>query len=157
MNTPKLLQAAIVFGIALTAALPAGARSTTGFASFHVWGNSASNNAYTCLNESNGAVVNNCGYVVTLVFDLPVDNTGTHNLTVQSYSGSDASFTCNAWGYDGSGNGWEGASGTFFSGDPSSGYTIYPNVTINNNGESIQLICWGIPQGAGIANINWSA
>jgi hypothetical protein len=151
----------IIFGLAFTIGLPAGARSTTGFASFHVWGNSAGNDAYTCLDESWGAVVNNCGYPVSLVFDLPMDPedfyqqefSQGYGVTVKSYVGSQASFSCQVWSYNGFGNGWVGGgANTFFAGAITDLITLW----VWNSNESNQVICWGIPPGAGISNLYWN-
>jgi hypothetical protein len=93
---------------------------------------------------------------VNLVFGLDIDNTGTHSMTVTSYWLSTASFACDPYEYAGAGQGTAGTGGAFFSGDPSTGYQIFPTVNTPSGGESIQLICWNVPTGAGIATINWS-
>ena len=98
--------------------------------------------------------MNNCPYAVTLVFSLPIETAGNHSVTVQDYwefpTGSPA-FTCAVWAYPGTGIGTAGNTVTF--GSASQSYISSVNVT---NGESIQLMCWGVPTGAGIANINWN-
>jgi hypothetical protein len=154
----KRRTATLILGICLAvvavAASPAYARSTTGFASFRVQNPNTSQNPYQCLLEDNGAVWNNCSYSVNLVFDLPIDNTGTHYITLQDYwhFPRTGSFTCDAYEYAGTGSGTLGTGVTFYGG----GLTGYPQVTTPNGGESIQLICWNVLPGAGIANINWT-
>ena len=145
-----------------TWAMTADARSMTGFGSFKVKG-AYPTNPYACLVENNGAVVNNCPFSVTLYFDLPIDNTGIHWMMVQSYWGSTASFSCDPYGVAGTGEGTTGTSGTFFGTNSiPDGYhwyatnTISPSVGTLNGGESLYMICWNVPTGAGIANINWS-
>ena len=89
----------ILLGLFLTAlavvASPAYARSTTAFSAFHVEVlENASKNAYSCLQEHYGAVVNNCGYPVSLEFNLPIDTIGYKTVTVQDYwSGTEAEET----------------------------------------------------------------
>jgi hypothetical protein len=144
---------ALASGLALAAvSSSASARSVTGFGSFRVSGAYATN-PYTCLAENNGAVVNNCSFAVNLVFDLPIDNTGNHTITLQNYWNSTAAFWCEPYSYAGTGPGVAGVGGSF---SPYSGHSIGLQINTPNNGESIQLICWGVPTGAGIANINWS-
>jgi hypothetical protein len=147
---------------ALAAAFAAGyadARSTTGFSAFHVEGPiNSSENPYQCLVENNGAVVNNCSYPVSLEFDLPIDNTGSHNIPIQDYWGTVSvfdSFTCEAYAYAGNqGSSTVGTSATFY--EPAQP-NVNINVNVSNNGMSIQVICWNVPPGEGISNINWSA
>jgi hypothetical protein len=150
------------------AALAAGvnnayARSTTGFSAFHVqFQGTLSANPYLCLGEYWGAVVNNCSYPVSLEFNLPIDNTGEAVVVVQDYwepfgtANAAPSFSCQAFSYGGSTNG----PGGFLSGAPVSftqpGQTLTAQVKVPSNGWSIQLICWNVPPGAGIANINWN-
>ena len=156
-----ILGAALGFMLAATAT-PADARSITGFGSFKVKG-TYSVNPYTCLSENNGAVVNNCGFAVSLYFNLPIDNTGAHTITVQSYWGSTASFSCYPYEVAGVGAGATGIPGAFYS---DANYelsgaqywatnTIVTGVGAPNGGESIYMICWNVPPGAGVANINW--
>jgi hypothetical protein len=132
------------------------ARSTTAYNSFKVW--MASKNdfkaTYSCLTESFGAVVNQCAFPVSLLFDVPVDTEGTHTFTVQNYfAGSDAqnTFTCQSYAYNGTG-GISNGNLVSFTGPSQSQETA---VTVNA-GESAQLICKDIPAGGGVANINWN-
>jgi len=155
-----ILAAALTLTLA-TGAMTADARSMTGFGSFKVKG-TYSTNPYACLAENNGAVVNNCPFSVSLYFNLPIDNSGLHWMTVQSFWGSTASFSCDPYGVSGIGEGTTGLSETFFAtnsiGIPFyATNTIYPSVNTPNGGESLYMICWNVPPGAGIANINWTS
>lgn len=153
---------ALILGVgaaaALLAAVSADARSTTAFSAFHVEGPiNSSQNPYECLSENNGAVYNGCGYAVSLEFDLPIDNTGYHSVTIQDYwygSSSSSSFQCVPYAYTGT-----GPSSTV--GTPVNFYEPHQSLTggvnVGNNGMSIQVICWDVPAGGGVANINWSA
>ena len=109
---------------------------------------------YSCLTESFGAVVNNCAFPVSLIFDVPVDSPGSHTFTVQNYfDGTDAenTFTCQSYTYNGAGGIVNGAS-IHFTG-PSQTLSTSVNV---GDAESVQLICKDIPTGGGVANINWN-
>ncbi len=151
-------------GLAISVAeaiVPAQARTVTGFASFHVEQlNVNTSDDYLCLVENNGAVVNKCSGDVNLVFDLPIDNTGTHYITLQDYWGwptGSPTFSCTAYAYNGTGPTSVGEpqppdTVTFTGG----GQTQYPYVTSPDGGEGIQLICWGVPPGTGIALINYT-
>jgi len=150
---------AIAAAIALaTGSVSVQARQTTGFASFRVFNPSQGTNPYSCLVERSGAVMNNCPFDVTLVFGLMSDNVGVHSITVQSYWGSSASFSCTPYAYAGTGQGMQGNAGTFYQTfyNITSTSTINPSVNVAAAGDSIQLICWGVPPGAGIYTINWS-
>lgn len=146
----------LCFSILAVAASPAYARSTTGFSAFHVEGPTGSD-PYTCLNEANGAVVNNCTYDVSLEFDLPVDNTGGKTITVQDYWygwPNNTSFQCVSYAYTGTEpSSTVGSTITF----DLPGQSLSTDVNVANGGMSIQLICWSVPPGGGIANINWNA
>jgi hypothetical protein len=168
---------------AVAIATVANARSTTAFNAFKVQNPKAVPPAcadtvgcfagyYQCLTENNGAVVNDCPLSIgtkpptvvplpNLVFDLPVDTAGFKTIGVQPYVDSwdtaqqadnPNSFYCAAYAYTGNGAGIAGTTITF----------TRPNITSGNvyvtvpSGGSIQLICWGVPSGAGIANINWN-
>jgi len=139
------------------AASPAYARSTTGFSSFHVeLLGKASKNAYLCLYENYGAVVNDCGYPVSLEFDLPIDIGGTKAINVQNWwGGTDAeeTFSCNFDAFAGFGPTLT-AGGEISFVEPCQ--SVGSAVDVSVGGESIQLICWNIPSGGGIANINWT-
>jgi len=154
-NRTMKLKATLFLGICLAilavAASPAYARSTTGFSAFHVLGPIGSD-PYNCLSEQAGAVVNECGYPVSLEFDLPVDATGTYYVQVQDYFQGTAqnTFQCATAAYPGNGTyTW----GTFinFTGPLQ---TLTSSVSVSA-AESIQFFCWNIPSGGGIANINW--
>lgn len=149
----------LLFGLCTTiliaaAALPAAARSTTGYASFHVW--NASQTYYGCLEESYGAVWNNCKTSVSLVFDMPISNTGNHSVTINDYWNfpTGQSFGCESYAYDGHGPYLVGYSGRYFFNLP--GQTITEDVNVPGTGDVMQLVCWNVPPGAGIASVNWS-
>jgi hypothetical protein len=163
----KTMFAACGIGLSIVGAAThnAEARSTTGFASFHVAipsNGQYPQDPYTCLFESYGAVVNRCANDpngVILVFDLPNDNPGTKTAVVrdywQSWGSTNASpppFTCTLFSYFGNApTAQSGQSATF----------VYPRQTLTataplGNQGSLQLICWNVPFGAGIANINWN-
>ncbi len=138
------------------AASPAFARSTTGFNSFRVWMSSAGafKATYSCLTEYFGAVVNHCAFPVSLMFDVPVDNAGSHTFTVQNYfEGNDAenTFDCQSFAYNGKSSITDG-SVIDFTGPKQ---TLSTSVTVDAD-ESVQLICRDIPEGGGVANINWN-
>ena len=149
--------------ILAVAAGPAYAASTTGFSSFHVEQTSANefktgqfDNAYDCLVESYGAVVNKCGYSVSLEFDLPITTSANHVITVQDYWygwPNNTTFSCTSYAYAGTGPDAAGVGNTIYFDLP--GQQWNTNVA-NGNGMSIQLICWNVPPGGGIANINWN-
>jgi hypothetical protein len=162
----KLKASTLILGLCLAmlavAASPAYAASTTGFSSFHVeyqWTNEYKNatfdSPYDCLIENYGAVLNQCGQDVSLVFDLPITSSGNHTIQVQDYWygwPGNTSFTCDAYSYAGtSGSVYAWGSLTFY--EP--GQNLPVNVG-NGNGMSIQLICWNVPPGGGIAQINWN-
>jgi len=162
----KLRNSSLFKGICLAVsaviAIPIYATSSTAFSSFHVEGPlSSSQNPYTCLNEDNGAVVNNCTYSVSLEFNLPITNTGSHPITVQPYWKWKAgtSFSCTAYAYAGYQSSSTNQSPNFVFGAPPVNILAPPqteSVNVANNGESIQLICWSVPPGDGVANINWT-
>jgi hypothetical protein len=145
----------------------ANARSTTGFSAFKVQNPSAASTGqagfYECLLEDNGAVFNDCGLLVNLVFDLPIDNTGTHTITVQPYWGNSSPnlsppagptpFNCQAYAYAGNSSvSVVGTAVTFSLGG--AGQTL--TVDVPSDAMSMAVICWKVPDGEGIANINWN-
>lgn len=155
-RNPKSLLLVLGAAVLATAAsLPAQARSTTGYASFHVW--NASQNYYGCLKESFGAVWNNCTTPVSLVFDMPISTTGDHSVMILDYwdfPGGGQSFNCNSYAYDGHSPNNVGDSGPhWFTGG---GQSITEHVQVPGDGDVMQLICWYVPPGAGIASVNWS-
>jgi len=153
----KLLILGLCLALSLaTATVPAEARNTTGFAGFHLDSpNTYKSDPYLCLTEDHGAVVNSCGFTVGIVYDMPVDNTGTHWISVVGYWGFAGNYYCQPWAYDGNGGAWAGPQVSFFAGERGSEGTWNTNVTTYSNGESITLYCV-LPNGAGIANVNWS-
>jgi len=98
----KLKAVSLFLGICLAimavAASPVYARSTTGFSAFHVEvQGTTTTNAYLCLGESYGQVINDCASQVNLEFNLPVDNQTNHTVTIQNdWSGSatQSTFYC---------------------------------------------------------------
>ena len=154
------------------------ARSTTGFNAFRVQNPTDASTAgfpngtfdasfYGCLTEDNGAVVNNCrsaagnSITVNLVFDLPIDSEGTHNITVLNYwqqppSGSSyVPFRCQAYSYRGmSGN--ADATSAFIQ-FTAAGQTTNNTMSVNVGHPvmGMTVICWYIPAGEGIAIVNW--
>ena len=135
---------------------PAFARSTTGYNSFKVWQASKGDfkTTYSCLTEAWGAVVNQCTFPVSLLFDVPIDNPGSHTFTVQDYfHGTDAenTFDCESYVYDGDGDIGSGTTISF----TAPGQSLQTTVTVSD-AESVQLICKDIPAGGGVANLNWN-
>jgi hypothetical protein len=149
----------LILGLCLAglgiAAGPAYARSTTAFSAFHVEGPIGSD-PYTCLAEDNGAVVNNCTYAVSLEFDLPIDSSGEKTITVRDFwAGTDAenTFSCQSFAYTGTvGSSTVGSSADFTA--PLQKLTS--TVDVATAGDSIQLICWNVPPGGGVANLSWT-
>lgn len=147
----------LVLGVAVLAAaasLSAQVRSTTGYASFHVW--NASQDYYGCLKESYAAVWNNCSSSVTLVFSMPIVNVGKHGVYILSYWDFPAgqSFNCESYAYDPHGPYVVGDSGPHYitTGDQ----FIYETLNQPYIGGAMQLICWNVPPGAGISTVGWS-
>jgi len=150
-----------VLGICLAIlALPANplfARSSTAFSSFHVQSATVlKGNDYDCITENNGAAVNNCTHAVNLLFDLVIDTTGTKSITVQNYWSmtADTTVSCIAYGYT-------GTTGSSLTESPAftftaAGQSITQHISVPASGMSVQLICFGVPVGDGIANINWT-
>jgi hypothetical protein len=138
------------------AASPAYARSTTAFSAFHVESPlSSTQNPYLCLGEYNGVVLNNCSYAVSLEFDLPIDSTGSKSITVQNYWGGtevEETFNCYSYVYNGSQPGTDGTEISFTGVEQS----LTTTVNVPNGGDSIQVICWDVPSGGGVANFNWN-
>ena len=123
----------------------ASARSTTAFNSFKVWMSSKREfkSTYPSLTESFGAVVNQCAFPVSLLFDVPVDNAGSHTFTVQNYfKGTDGenTFSCQSYAYNGSGGITPGSKISF----TASGQSLQTSVTAADD-ESAQVICTDIP------------
>ncbi|MFZ0478374.1 MAG: hypothetical protein WAL71_04440 [Terriglobales bacterium] len=153
-RTATSLFLGLCLAILAVATSPAHARSTTAYSAFHVEGPLGSD-PYTCLSENNGAVVNNCTYAVSLEFNLPIDAKGTKTITVQDYwTGSDAenTFSCQSFAYTGS----EGSSTTGSTIDFSAPLQSKISTVTASTDMSIQLICWNVPAGGGVANLNWT-
>jgi hypothetical protein len=164
---PKSMFAACGIGLSLAGAAThnAEARSTTGFSAFRVEIGGVGQypqDPYTCLVENYGAVVNKCANDpngVSLVFDLPNDTVGTKTAIVQDYwlpwgptSASPPPFTCTLFSYFGNAPTAQAFQSATFTYQRQS---LIATAPVGNNG-SLQLICWNVPYGAGIANINWN-
>ena len=110
-------------GLSLLAAnVPAYARTTTAFSSFHIRTPlDANHNPNACVVESYGAVVNRCPYTVGVMFDIPVDSTYPHNTVwAQNYvhgTGTIGTY-CALYTFDGNGNGSLGTQATFNASGP---------------------------------------
>ncbi|MFZ0478375.1 MAG: hypothetical protein WAL71_04445 [Terriglobales bacterium] len=130
-------------------------RATTAFSAHHVEG-PISSNPRTCLSENNGAVVNNCTYPVSLEFDLPIDTKGTKSVLVQDYwsgTNQEDTFSCQTYAYTGTQGSSTGGTAISFNAP----LQIYDTVVdVAAAGDSIQLICWSVPPGGGVANLNWT-
>jgi hypothetical protein len=151
------------------------ARSSTGFAAFKVQNptseqlgaaNAPTGGFYHCLLEDNGAVWNDCGTTFpqpNLVFDLPIDNTGTHTITIQPYWGKPSvaanpnPFYCQAFAYSGTQN-TTAPGGSVVLATVNTPFSQAQQMTVNvaNNGMSMAVLCINVPFGAGVANINWT-
>jgi hypothetical protein len=132
------------------------ARSSSGFSSFHLQSATEPFAGYACVTENNGAVVNSCTHDVNLLFETPIDNTSTtHSITVQNYWGmkADTTFSCVAYAYTGT----TGSSTsqvpfpTFTTGVQSFTESIYVGPA-----EYMQVICFHVPPGDGVASVTWA-
>lgn len=150
----KLNRSSLFLGIwlALTvlAAVPGYARSSTGINSFHVmWPGSA----YSCLQEDYAAVVNHCTYTVSLTFDMPIDNVGSHGIDVVDYPNGAGSFGCQAVTYSPYGHvDFQTPEQTF----NATGQERKHFDTFVWPGDSITIICWDVPPSRGITSLNWT-
>jgi hypothetical protein len=160
----KLKATSLVLGLCVAimavAASPASAQSTRSvpaFESFHVWSPSTkAAAALNCLNESKGAVINNCKYQLILAFDLPIDKQGiVHTVSVQNYVGGTGTVgaNCNTWTYDGDG---DDAQGTYIYFNPNGAQTLSSTaVLIPDTTNTITLFCT-LPLGEGVASLTWN-
>jgi hypothetical protein len=156
----KLSSASLLTGIGLAisalTAVPAFAVSSTGFSLFHVENTvTGTQNAYLCLTESNGAVVNNCTYDVNLEFNLTINSLGKKSISVQNLwdTTPPSSFTCVAYAYSGVSNSSYAQTDLVY--NPTDN-AFSGSIDVTESGSSIQVICWGVPEHYGIANINWN-
>jgi hypothetical protein len=128
--------------------------SNTGFSSFHVEGPTGSD-PYTCINEDNGAVVNNCSYVVSLEFSLPIYSAGSKTITIKDgWFGTDGeeTFGCTSYAYSGTNsNGTVGTTANF----TAPAQSITTTVTAAS-GDNIQVICYNVPTLGGVASLQWN-
>jgi hypothetical protein len=103
-------------------------------------------------------VVNQCSYEVVLVFALPIDTDGTHQVQIRNLSyGSNRGFTCSVTGLTGDGK--VGADGPVNRTLAGPGTTATYDVNVNPGG-TIQVNCYipGMPKDGepnGISAINW--
>jgi hypothetical protein len=151
-----------VIAIAAAASVAvADARSISGFGSFRVQDpTGGSTGPYQCLTEDNGAVVNGCQGPVNLAFGLVVDAPGTYGVGVANYwkdwgaNNSDPPFSCNAYTYAGTSSNSAGQSQSMTFNTKSQPNTAATVPSLPDGG-TLQLICWNVPPGAGIASVNW--
>ena len=162
----KLKTISLFLGLCLAilaiAASPASAQSTRSvpaFESFHVWAPGTGltrSGDLNCLNESKGAVINNCKKQLIVAFEMPIDNQGiVHTVNVQNYVGGTGTTgaNCNTWTYDGNGNDAEG-SYIFF--NPNGAQTLPSTaVLIPNTTNYITLFCT-LPVGEGVSALTWN-
>ncbi len=153
----KLKTTSLLLGICLTVSVitasPVYGRSTSAFSSFRVrLPIDATQNPYNCVIETWGAVVNNCGYQVSVVFDLVIDHPVVHTVKVQNYVNGTGTVgaECAVWSYDGDGNGHAGTILTF---NPNGEQTL--KFTTALFGDSVSLLC-DLPIGEGISSISWN-
>jgi hypothetical protein len=155
--------AAVCFLILMPGHGMAKTRSTTGFNCFHVQNPTMAPKAYHCLTEDNGAVVNNCAVPISLAFNLPIDSVGTKTVTVTDYWNSPDRFKhFNCGIYDQAG--LSGISNNFVSVSfTRAKQTLQGSVLVSNASNdgfsflnAVSLICFEVPPGEGIANINWA-
>lgn len=146
----------LCLALSVVAASPAYARSIPAFSSFHVQSATVlTDDAYLCLTEDNGAVVNNCAYDVNLEFDLPIDAVGNKTISVQDYWNGPSQFTsfeCVSYAYTGKSS--SSTSGTIIT------FTA-PLMELKTkdsvpSGNSMTVICWQVPPGEGVAGLHWN-
>ena len=148
----KVKVSTLLLGLCLLITVtPAFARSQSAYELFKVIG---SKPTYSCLTEAAGAVVNQCTFPVTLSFDLVIDQVQGYGAVTQNYWGGTAAqetFSCTLYAFDGNGNSITGTTVNF----TGPHQTLEPTVFLNAAGQSITMICYNIPPGGGVANINW--
>jgi len=155
MKLKVMLFLGLYLAIMAVAASPAYAqapRESSAFSAFRVEYPIASN-PYNCLYEHDGAVVNECGYPVSLEFDMPIDAAGTYWVSVQNYfqgTNKQNTFWCDTYAYPGNGQQQSGGE-MYFALTGEENLALVPVLPF----ESIQLICWKIPSGGGVAKIGW--
>jgi hypothetical protein len=150
----------LCLAILAVAASPASAQSTSyepAYEAFHVWSPSKdASAALACLNESKGAVINNCTYQLILAFDLPIENQGiVHTVTVQNYVGGTGTVgaNCNTWTYDGNGH---DAEGSYIYFNASGAQTLTSTAKqISDTNNFITLFCT-LPEGEGVSALSWN-
>jgi hypothetical protein len=132
-------------------------RSVPAFESFHVWDPSTkAGTALNCLDESKGAVINNCKYEIIVAFNLPIDNQGVvHTVTALNYVGGTGTegASCNTWTYDGNGHDAEGPSFSLPASGEGSGSSAASLISGTTN--YITLFCT-LPTGEGVSALTWN-
>jgi hypothetical protein len=148
--TMKFKANALFFGMYLAvgifaANIPAEARSTTGWNSFRGHG-------IDCVSESYGAAVNLCSAAMNMAFETVVDTAGWKTIAVWDSPNGYGSFTCEAVSFSGVSDGVYVGTPLRFnpSGQESLNFStyVYP-------GWAMSLYCYSVPQGRGIAIMNW--
>jgi len=142
--------------------------SINAFNTFHVQNHGSlahTPNPSLCLFENNGAVQNACEDPVNLDFDLPVSSTGEHTIYIRNFWEQKAgtSFTCTAYACPISATSTSatehqcvvGTSATFTTPNTLKSVSVansgaYPNI------QDIAVICWYVPNSAGVAMMNYS-
>jgi hypothetical protein len=164
MKLKASLFVGICAAILAVAASPAYAetRATTAFNSFHVQSATPfsqptyTEDPYLCLTEDNGAVVNNCTFNVNLLFDLQIDHKGEKSITVQDYWNAPSPFVpfeCVSYVYTGTMSSSYGGTIVTFTA-PTTALITKDDVPALGN--SMTVICWQVPPGEGVANLNWN-
>lgn len=128
--------------------------TTNAYSSFHVR-LPVGKDSDACITESEGAVINNCKYEVSVVFDSPVifrKDPIVHYITAQNYVNGTGTVgaTCNIWSYDGNGGGKEGTNSRF---NPNGAQAL--TFTSLKFGNTISLLC-DLPVGEGISALHWN-
>jgi hypothetical protein len=135
-------------------ATPGFARSSTGYNSFKIqYPFTPSQAGYNCMFEDYGAVWNDCGVTVYLMFDLAIDNTGQQTVNVWNYwngSGSNG-VSCSVWTYDHSGGASRSGFQTFTATGQEKLTWLSPYVYAT---QAITLFCT-VPPAQGIASVEW--
>ena len=150
LNRSCLLLAACLALTVFASTVPAEARTATGFNSYRVSPGSET----SCIVEEWGAAVNNCSYSINLLaFETDVDGVGYHTISAWDYQNGYGSFTCGAVSFAQPNNQqWWGPTSTFNpSGQQQLNFTAYVAP-----GGALSLYCYNVPQGRGIATLNWN-
>jgi hypothetical protein len=132
-------------GIASLAA-PYAIASRSGYEAFRP----TSGNQAGCVQDDNGAAINECAMAQQMVFVIPVPTSGTvTSVRVQS-GGTMGGFTCFARTIDGAANPVTSLDTPSVTLPFSGSIATISNISVPA-GSTLRLICTGVPQGAGIA------